>query len=131
MKLLNQLTALLITTSILIVACKSKSPKELIVNKWTMTNISGKGSNMITDSMKNAMYGKASIEFMKDGRFEVSQMGNQPTKGTYSITDDGKYLVTTDDGKTMADSLVVMDLTSAKLDVNIKKEDISMTFKSK
>ena len=126
MKLTKLFALVLLVAIVAMVSCKSKSAKELIVNKWKVTNIDGAPSDM-TDSMKNVVYATASMEFTRDGKFNSTGMG--PAKnGTYSLSDDGKTLSTTDDGSTIADVLNVEELSDSKLIVNVTKEKMKVSF---
>ena len=131
MKLTKLLTAFLLFTTVAVVSCKSKSAKELIINKWKVTDISGKGVAEMPDSAKAKMYATARMEFMKDGKFETSDMGNGVKKGTYSISDDGKTLTSTDEGSSNPDILEIVEITKDKMVINDKKGDVKVTFNPK
>ena len=127
MKLTKLITVVLLVTAIAIASCKSKSAKDLIVNKWKVTNVSGTQLNDLTDSMKTVIYATATMEFTNDGKFISSGMG--PTKGgTYSVSDDGKTLTTTDEGSTTPDMLDIAEISKDKMVVKDKKEDMQITF---
>ena len=129
MKFTKLFASVLLVAIVAIAGCKSKSAKEMIVNKWKVTNIDGAPSDM-TDSMKNVVYATATMEFTKDGKFISSGMG--PSKnGTYSLSDDGKTLSTTDEGSTIADVLNVEELSNSKMIVNVTKEKMKVSFAAK
>ena len=126
MKFTKLFASVLLLALVAMVSCKSKSAKELIVNKWKVTNIDGAPADM-TDSMKNVVYASATMEFTKDGKFISSGMG--PSKsGTYSLSDDGKTLSTTDEGSTIADVLTVEEISDNKMVVNVTKEKMKVSF---
>ena len=126
MKFTKLFASVLLVAIVAMVSCKSKSAKELIVNKWKVTNIDGAPSDM-TDSMKNVVYATATMEFTKDGKFISSGMG--PSKnGSYSLSDDGKTLSTTDEGSTIADVLTVEEISDSKMVVNVTKEKMKVSF---
>ena len=126
MKFTKLFALVLLVAIVALASCKSKSAKELIVNKWKVTNIDGAPSDM-TDSMKNVVYATATMEFTRDGKFISTGMG--PAKnGTYSLSNDGKTLSTTDDGSTIADVLNVEEISDSKLIVNVTKEKMKVSF---
>jgi len=129
MKPVKLLTGFLVLTSAAIISCNGKSsPKDLIVNKWKITDISGKGVEGMPDSAKTKIYESATMEFMKDGKFVTSDMGNGVKKGTYSIINDGKTLVSTDEGAASSDSLQLVEITKDKMVVNDTKSEVKITF---
>ena len=131
MKLTKSFTAIILVAAVTLISCKAKTPKELIVNKWKLTEISGTGAATIPDSIKTKVISTAWIQFMKDGKFEASDMGAGQIKGTYFISEDGKTLSTTDDGKTTPDVLELVEIVKDKMVVNDKKNDVKMTWAPK
>jgi uncharacterized protein (TIGR03066 family) len=128
MKSIKFLTAVLVVTVVMI-SCKSKTPQELIVNKWQMTNISGGDSNQMPDSAKESMK-KAVMEFTSDGKFHMTGT-ESPYEGSYAISSDGKLLTMTpttgdkaevDSVNTLtADKMVITDPSGTKLECAVKK----------
>jgi hypothetical protein len=118
----------LLAGSIAIVSCKGKSAKDYIVNKWKITDISGKGVEGMPDSAKTKIYETAAMDFKKDGKYESADMGGGPKKGVYTISSDGKSLMTTDEGSTVTDTLELVEVTADKMIVNDKKGEVKITF---
>lgn len=101
---------LFISASIGFISCKSNKPKDLIVNKWKITDIDV--PNMpLPDSVK-AIVMKGTMEFTKDGKMMLTGIGNDPS-GTYTISDDGKTLFVVTNGKTESNEII--ELTSSKM----------------
>jgi VCBS repeat-containing protein len=75
----------------------------------------------IMESMKST-----TMEYKADGSFEVatSMMGqNQTQKGKYSISADGKKLMSTDDKQQKTDTMDIAELTNEKLVLSEKAKD--------
>lgn len=93
MKTLRTLSFLLLVFSITMVSCKGK-PKDMIVNKWQVTDAKTTGTQKMTEqdvaAMKQLMF-----EFTADGKLNLSGVPGGSKSGTYSISDDGKTLTTT------------------------------------
>lgn len=85
MKIKQFLTGLLLVATVCLTACKSK-PKDIIVQKWKLTDVSG-----IPDSEKNNFLKGADLEFTKDGKYH-SVVSGKEENGTYKLSDDGKSL---------------------------------------
>ncbi len=130
MKLTKIFGAALLVTTITLVSCKGKSAKDLIVNKWHVTNIAGARAADVPDSIKTQMYASAVMEFMKDGKFSTTGFGSAKG-GTYSVSDDGKSLISTDEGSSMADSLTIVEISKSKMIIEDKKSDMKVTFTAK
>jgi hypothetical protein len=92
MKLLKVFSAIALTAA-LAAGCKSKTPKELIVNKWQISEMSGGPAEALSDSIKAGIK-KAKMEFTADGKFHLID-GLAPYDGTYSISEDGKLITMT------------------------------------
>ena len=131
MKFTKFMTAILMMAAITLISCKGKSSKDLIVNKWQMSGMSGKGSADITDSAKTKMYSDFRIEFKKDGKFDFTDMETMNLKhGVYSLSDDGKTLISKDDGSENSDTISILEIKVDKLVLEDKKSEIKVTFKS-
>jgi hypothetical protein len=101
---------LFISASIGFISCKSNKPKDLIVNKWKITNIDV--PNMpLPDSIKASVM-KGTMEFTKEGKMNLTGMGNDQS-GTYTISEDGKTLFVVTNGQTQSNE--IKELTSSKL----------------
>lgn len=125
---LNGLLVAATLCMITINGCKSKTADSLIINKWHLYEMSGKDSESIPDSVKTKMYKEASIEFMKDGKYQTMGMGEGLKKGTYHFSTDGKSIITTEDGG-MPDTVAVVELTANKMTVKDAKVDVKISFK--
>lgn len=127
-----KLNSLLTTATLFLIlanGCKSKTADKFIINKWHVSEMSGKAAGSVPDSIKTKMYKEASIEFKKDGKYETIGMGEGMKTGTYRFSTDGKTLITTENGG-MTDSVSVVELTAAKMSVQDSKADIKISFKS-
>ena len=130
MKLNNLFIAAIVTASVFATGCGTKKNKDLIVSKWHVTNIAGKGGDMIPDSLKAKMYKDASIEFKADGKYETIGMGNGTNTGVYHLSADEKSLITVENGSTSSDTVNLVELTDSKLVVSDSKGEIKISFKS-
>lgn len=124
MKLVKHLfAATLLLTAVTMLSCKGKSPKDMIVNKWSLTDMSGEGAKGMTDEDKKTMVGKVIMELTKDGKISMTGMGDEAKVGTYKLSDDGKTLDLTREGSDKADPHEVNELTESKLVITEKKAD--------
>ena len=130
MKLTKLFTAVVLVAGITMVSCKNKSPKELIVNKWKVTSISGTQATAMPDSVKTQIYSSAVMEFTKDGKFMTTGFGSSKG-GTYSVSDDGKTLTSTDDGSSTPDILSILEISKDKMIIEDKKGEMKVTFSAK
>ena len=121
----------LLLAALFFTGCKSKSAKELIVNKWKLTEVSGEGAKDITDAEKKEMIGKFMMDLTKDGKVSMSGMGETPKTGTYSVSDDGKILTLTHEGEEKGDPQDINELTSDKLVITSAKDKMKLSFSSK
>ncbi|MBK7434942.1 MAG: hypothetical protein IPI66_14340 [Chitinophagaceae bacterium] len=81
----NLLAAGLLLTAFVLVSCKGKSAKDMIVNKWSLTDMGGEGTKGMTDEDKKTMVGKVIMELTKDGKVSISGMGSEAKTGTYTM----------------------------------------------
>ena len=125
MKLSNLFVVTILTAFLFITGCWPKAAnKDLIVNKWKFTEISGTDAAQIPDSMKAKMIATAIMEFKKDGSYEQSGgMRKEIQKGTYSLSDDGKTLYSTENGTSYTDTVIVLELSKDKFVVTPKTKD--------
>ena len=131
MKLLKLSTALLALTMMLFTSCKSKSPKDLIVNKWKVTDVSGEGAKNMSDAEKKDMVNKVVMDLAKDGKCSMSGMGDTPKTGTYTLSDDGKTLNLTRDGDSKPTPQQINELTADKLVITDGDSKMKITFSPK
>ncbi len=130
MKLSNLFIVTILTAFVFTTGCNTKKAKDLIITKWQVTNIAGKGGELIPDSLKTKMYKEATIEFKGDGKYETIGMSNGINTGTYHLTTDEKSLITVEEGSTKQDTVNIVELTSGKMVVQDSKGDIKISFKS-
>lgn len=131
MKLFKLASIALLLASLFFTACKSKSAKELIVNKWKLTEVSGEGVEGISETEKNEMIGKFVMELTKDGKVTMSGIGETPKTGTYVLSKDGKTLLLTREGDEKADPQDINELKAGKLVITSAREKLKLTFSTK
>ena len=131
MKMMKLFTAVLLIATLAMVSCKGKSAKDLVVKKWGITEMSGKGVEELPDSLKKKIYANATMEFMKDGKFISSGLDNSDKKGTYSVSADGKTMISSNEGDAVADTLNILEISADKLVMEDKKGSVKVNFKAK
>ena len=101
----------LLFAGMVIIGCKGK-PKEMLVNKWRITDMTMPGQTM-PDSVKGNI-AKGTMEFTKDGRILLTGMGKGADQaGTYTLSDDGKILTVVTNGRSEVND--VTELSKSKL----------------
>ena len=128
MKLFRLTPVLLVAVIVFLAAC-GKSAKDQIVKKWQVTDLSGKKFADVPDSTKKRMVTDATMEFKKDGTYQMIGMGSSGQVGTYKVGDDGKTLYTNENGSTTTDSLLIKEISADKLIVTDKQGDVTVSFK--
>lgn len=131
MKLFRLSAVTLMLTALIFTGCKGKSAKELIVNKWKLTELSGDNAKEMTDAEKKEMTDKFLMELTKDGKVTMSGMWDTPKTGTYSLSEDGKTLFLIRDGDTKADPQVINELKAGKLVITSEKDKLILSFSAK
>lgn len=131
MKLFKLSTIILLLLSVFFIACKGKSAKDLIVNKWKLTEVTGEGTKNMTAEQKKLMTDKLLMDLTKDGKYTVSGMGEKPQTGTYTLSDDGKILNILREGDTTKLPQVINELTASKLDITDDKSKMKLFFLAK
>ena len=131
MKLFKTTTVLLLFTSLLFTACKGKSGKDFIANKWKMTNISGEGAKDMSEDEKKSMASSIVMDLTKDGKINMTGMGESAKTGTWKLSDDAKTLFLTHDGEDKAEPQEVNELTAEKLVITDPKSKLVLSFSSK
>ncbi len=112
MKLKHIFTGILMMSAMAFVSCKGK-PKDMIVNKWKATDLSGGSLGSIPDSIKKSLVSSVSIEFTKDGKYTAAS-GSSSDNGTYTVAEDGKSIsMTGSSGK--AEESTIEEITKSKL----------------
>ena len=64
---MKKIIFLLLFPAVIFISCKSNNSKELIVNKWKITDITAPNMS-VPDSIKKALM-QGILEFTKDGKF--------------------------------------------------------------
>jgi hypothetical protein len=131
MKLFRLSSVVLLLAALFFSGCKGKAAKDQIVNKWKLTAVSGDGAAKMSDAEKKDMIDKLVVEFTKDGKCSMSGEGDTPKTGTYTLSDDGKTLMMTQDGSEKADQMDVSEISGSKLVFSDTKENMTMTFQPK
>ena len=131
MKLFRSSTIALLLAALFFTACKSKSTKDKLVNKWTLTDVSGEGIKNMSESEKKEMLGKFVMELTKDGKVSMTGFGETPKTGTYSVSDDGKTLYLTREGDSKADPQEINELKDGKLVIYSSREQMKLSFTAK
>lgn len=109
--------------AIIFTGCSNK-PKDMIVKKWKITDMTMSGQSM-PDSAKN-MISNGTLEFTKDGKMSLTGMGTGGDQsGTYTLSDDGKILTVVTDGKSETND--VTELSKSKLVIVDKAKNNSLT----
>ena len=123
-------SAVLLVTTIAIVSCKGKSGKELIVNKWKLTEISGEAAKDLKEDEKKSMFSSYVMELTKDGKRYMTDRGVIMT-GTYELSDDGKTLTLKGNGGEIVETDIIHVLNADKLVISDSKSNIILMFSSK
>ncbi len=131
MKLFRLSALAFMLVALIFTGCKGKSAKELIVNKWKLTELSGENAKEMTDAEKKEMTNKFLMELTKDGKVMMSGMWDTPKTGTYSLSEDGKTLFLIRDGDTKADPQVINELKGDKLVITSEKDKLILSFSAK
>ena len=111
--------------------CKSKSAKELLVNKWKLTEVTGEGAKEMSDIEKKKMTGTFVLELTKDGKVSMTGMDETPKTGTYTVSDYGKTLFLTREGSEKADPQDINELKADKLMLISPKDKLVLSFSAK
>lgn len=134
---------LIVFISILAVSCKS-DPKELIVKTWTiedidvsaaMTKVPQESREMFKKSfadMVTKLKGKATNEFLADGKFKSYQLNYmnewENQEGTWALSEDNKTLtITPKNGK--PEEYTIVELTDDKLSFKFQEMVLKMVAK--
>lgn len=131
MKLFRLSSIALLLTALFFTGCKGKSAKELIVNKWKLTEVTGEGAKEMSDTERKEMADKFVLELTKDGKVSMSGMGETPKTGTYTVSDDGKTLFLTREGSDKADPQDINELKADKLVLTSPKDKLVLSFSAK
>jgi len=110
-----------LTVPIAFIGCKERPAKELIINKWKFTEISGPGAELMPDSIKKKIYATATMNFKKDGSYEqTGGMDGGTRKGVYSLSDDGKTIYSKKNDSDNTDTMIVLQISKTKMLVSPK-----------
>ena len=111
------------------VSCKGK-PKDMIVNKWKMTDMTGGVVASMPDSAKKSLLAKMSIEFTKDGKYMTA--GDGPIdNGTYTVAEDGKSVTITSEKSGKPESNDIEEISKSKLVLLDKSSGTKVTLEPK
>lgn len=122
---------------------EADSPKTLLTGNWALSAINfpipkdaPKEQVDMFNKMMEEMKSKSTFAFMADGKYAMSMYADGQTresKGTWSISDDGKTLTTTEDGTNKTDAINIAELTSTTLHLKqtTGEETIDMTWTKK
>jgi len=130
MKLFRSSSMALLFAVLFCTGCKSKAAKDLIVNKWTLTEVSGEGIKDLSETEKKEMIGKFTMELTSDGKVTMSGIGETKT-GTYILSEDGKTLLLTREGDEKADPQEINELKAGKLVITSAREEMKLHFSAK
>jgi flagellar basal body rod protein FlgG len=120
---MKRIIVLLLLTSFVFIGCKDK-PKDLLVKKWRVTDISIPGQ-VLPDSIKNNIK-QGTMEFTKDGKLSLTGMGMGGDKsGTYTLSEDGKTLTVVTNGQSEVND--VTELSKSKLVIHDKANNSTLT----
>ncbi len=120
---MKKLIVFLLLAGTVLIGCKDK-PKDIIVNKWKITDMSMPGQAM-PDSVKS-MISQGTMEFTKDGKMTLTGMGTGGDQsGTYTLSDDGKTLTVVTNGKSEMNE--VTELSKSKLKIEDKANGSTLT----
>ncbi|MFN8243340.1 MAG: hypothetical protein U0X40_04725 [Ferruginibacter sp.] len=117
--------------AILFTACKGKSPKELVVNKWKLTEVTGEGAKDMSDQEKKGMTDSLVLELTKDGKINLYGLGSDPAMGTYTVSEDGKSMDFKRTGEDKAEPQQINEVSASKLVITDTKSKMTLTFKAK
>ncbi len=131
MKLLRLTSIAFMLMALFFTGCKGKGAKELIINKWKLTELSGESAKEISDAEKKEMTDKFLMELTKDGKVTISGMSDTPKTGTYSLSEDGKTLFLIRDGDTKAEPQAINELKAGKLIITSEKDKLILSFSAK
>jgi hypothetical protein len=116
----------LIASFVLLASCKS-NPKDLIANKWQVTDVKVEGTEVTESDL--AVMKTVVMEFTKDGKLTVNGTGVNES-GTYTVSEDGKTFTSTNStGKTTTNE--IQKLTSDDLVVRDPQSKVTITMKKK
>jgi hypothetical protein len=125
---MKKLLVLLFIASSVFISCNNSKPKDLIVKKWRVTDISVPGQ-VLPDSVKNSIK-QGTMEFTKDGKLALTGMGMGGDKsGTYTLSEDGKTLTVVTNGQTEVND--VTELSKSKLIIHDKTNSSTLTAEPK
>ncbi|MEO5647990.1 MAG: lipocalin family protein [Chitinophagaceae bacterium] len=124
----NFIMSLLISLA-LFPGCKADKPQDLIVKKWAITDVKVGGEEKMSDQEKQIML-KLEMDFTKDGKLIVTGLPQGTKTGSYSLSEDGKTLTTTDPGGNSTPN-DVSTITKNKLVFKNPKDGLTFTLESK
>lgn len=131
MKQLKLAALALLSITLLFTACKSKTPKELVVNKWKLTDVTGEGTKDMGPEEKKQMLDSLVLELTKDGKINLYGLGPDPKIGTYTVSEDGKSMDFKRTGEDKIEPQVINEVSADKLVITDSKSKMTLSFKAK
>lgn len=96
-KISGKASCLMLLSMLLLTACKP-NPKEILSRKWKPIDVTGEN---ITPNIKANIIKEGNLmEFTTSGKFISHAEGEGTESGTYTLSDDGKVISITSDGRT-------------------------------
>lgn len=126
MKLKHVLSGILFLAAVVVIGCKGKPSKDMVVNKWKISDLSGNKTKDLPDSIKKQLMDKVTMEFTKDGNYSITGIDNDQ-KGTYTISDDLKTLTINHEGGVKAEVNDIDELSKSKLVLTDKQTSTKIT----
>ncbi len=114
MKLKHFFTALVLLAVLAITSCKTSFKKEALVGKWKVTDVASKSPGLTPAWKAQYMEQGNTIEFTKDGNYTAWSKGKEDDKGTYTLLEDGKTIVTKP-AKGADHTILMKELTKDKM----------------
>lgn len=129
MKFTKRSILLSFLAAIILFSCKNNnSTKEKLVKTWKMVGMGGEGAKRFPDSIKQLMYGTRFMEFREEGDMIATSSGiSQMQRGDYTISDNGKTLITSRNGRA-SDTMTINKLTNDTLILSIKAAKLELTW---
>lgn len=119
---MKKLLIILIAATVFI-GCKSK-PKDLLIKKWQITDITLPGQ-ILPDSVKQKVI-RGTMEFTSNGRLLLTgiNMGGD-NAATYTLSDDGKILTVIANGQQQVNN--ISELSTTKLSLRDQNSGSTIT----
>ena len=130
MKVFKLPSLVLIVTALVLSGCWGKTPRELIVNRWKLTEITGSGEEMIKMQEKFVV-GKFEMDLTASHNAVLYGVGGSRHTGTFGINNREMTFVLKDDANKLEDdSFEVIEISTDKLVINKLFTNVTMRFVS-